>query len=137
MKSQVIKYYQGIHSYYQEKVMSILNSTYNSFSFTIFGIYEQLITLRQERLSIQMYKMIEDLNENQPGVVDDISEIFNNTFTKMIDGTEADYKIIGGWGMEHTLSLPGRLLEHMKLLKVEGDRSFCQAQRDLEQRIAN
>ena len=31
------------------------------------------------------------------------------TFTKMIDGTEADYKIIGGWGMEHTLSLPGRL----------------------------
>ena len=39
------------------------------------------------------------------------------TFTKMTEGTEDDYKIIGGWGIEHTLSLPGRLLEHMKLLK--------------------
>ncbi len=38
-------------------------------------------------------------------------------FTKMIDGTEDDYKIIGAWGMEHTLSLSGRLLEHMSLLK--------------------
>ena len=67
---------------YPEKVMSILNSTYNSFSFTAFGIYEQLMTMRQERLSRQMYKMIEDLNENQPEVVDDISEIFNNPLTK-------------------------------------------------------
>ena len=67
--------------------MSILNSTYISFSFTIFGIYEQFLTLRQERLSSQMYKMMEDLNGNQPGVVNDISEIFNNTLTKidMID----------------------------------------------------
>ena len=63
--------------------MSILNSTYNSFSFTIFGIYEQFLTLRQERLSSQMYKMIKDLNENQSRVVDDISEIFNNTLTKI------------------------------------------------------
>ena len=63
--------------------MSILNSTYISFSFTIFGIYEQLITLTQERLSSQMYKVIKDLNENQPGVVDDISEIFNNSLTKI------------------------------------------------------
>ena len=39
------------------------------------------------------------------------------TFTKMTEGTADDYKIIGGWGIEHTLSLPGRLLEHMKLLK--------------------
>jgi len=31
-------------------------------------------------------------------------------FTKMIDGTEDDYKIIGGWGREHTLSLPGGFL---------------------------
>ena len=62
--------------------MSILNSTYNSFSFTIFGTYEQLITLRQERLSSQKYKMIEDLNENQTRVVDDIDEIFNNPLTK-------------------------------------------------------
>ena len=62
--------------------MSILNSTYNSFSFTIFGTYEQLITLRQERLSNQKYKMIEDLNENQTRVVDDIDEIFNNPLTK-------------------------------------------------------
>ena len=70
--------------------MSILNSTYNFFSFTIFGIYEQFLTLRQERLSSQMYKMIEDLNENQPGVVDDISEIFNNTLTK-IDLIDDDF----------------------------------------------
>ena len=63
--------------------MSILNSTYNSFPLTIFGIYEQLITLRQERLFCQMYKVIEDLNENQPGVVDNISEIFNNPLTKI------------------------------------------------------
>ena len=63
--------------------MSILNSTYNSFSFTIFNIYEQLMTLRQERLSSQMYEMIEDLNENQPGVVDDINEIFKNPLTKI------------------------------------------------------
>jgi hypothetical protein len=62
--------------------MPILNSTYNSFSFTIFGTYEQLITLRQERLSSQTNKMIEDLNENQPGVVDDSNEIFNNPLTK-------------------------------------------------------
>ena len=68
---------------YPEKVMSILNSTYNSFSFTTFGTYEQFMTMRQERLSSQMYEMIEDLNENQPGVVDDISEIFNNTLTKI------------------------------------------------------
>ena len=63
--------------------MSILNSTYNSFSFTTLGIYEQLMTMRQERLSSQMYKMIKDLNENQSRVVDDISEIFNNTLTKI------------------------------------------------------
>ena len=98
MKSLVIKYYQGIHidkvtEKYREKVMSILNSTYNSFSFTTFGIYEQLMTMRQERLSSQMYEMIEDLNENQPGVVDDISEIFNNTLTKidMIDDFSEEF----------------------------------------------
>ena len=70
--------------------MSVLNSTIASFSFTIFGIYEQLITLRQERLSSQMYEMIGDLNENQPGVVDDISEIFNNPLTK-IDLIDDDF----------------------------------------------
>ena len=37
-----------------------------------------------------MYKMIEDLNENQPGVVDGISEIFNNTLTK-IDLIDDDF----------------------------------------------
>ena len=91
MKSQVKEYIiDKVTKKYQEKVMSILNSTYNFFSFTIFGIYEQLMTLRQERLSSQMYKMIEDLNENQPGVVDDISEIFNNTLTK-IDLIDDDF----------------------------------------------
>ena len=87
LKSQVIKYYQGRN--FKKIVMSILNSTYKSFSFTSFGSYEQLITLRQERLPNQMYKIIEDLNENQPRVVDDISEIFNSPLTK-IDQIEED-----------------------------------------------
>ena len=39
------------------------------------------------------------------------------SFTKMVNGTADDYKIIGEWGKDHTLSLSKRLIDHMKLLK--------------------
>lgn len=39
------------------------------------------------------------------------------SFTEMVNGTADDYKIIGEWGKDHTLSLSKRLIEHMKLLK--------------------
>ena len=41
------------------------------------------------------------------------------SFTEMVNGTADDYKIIGEWGKDHTLSLSKRLIDHMKLL--EGD----------------
>jgi len=41
------------------------------------------------------------------------------TFTQMVDGTHEDYQIIGEKGAENTLTLSGRLIEHLRLL--EGD----------------
>ena len=38
-------------------------------------------------------------------------------FTTMIDGVEDDYRIIGEHGRENMLTLSGRLVEHLNLLK--------------------
>ena len=57
--------------------MSILNSTFSNFSSTPFDIHEHLVTLRQARLSIEMYEKINNLIQNQPGLATDVAEIFN------------------------------------------------------------
>ena len=57
--------------------MSVLNSTFYNFSSTPFDIHEHLVTLRQARLSIEMYEKINDLIQNQPGLATNVAEIFN------------------------------------------------------------
>ena len=67
--------------------MHALNSTFVHFPSTPFGIYKHLMTLRQERLSSEMYNKINDLYYNQPELATEVADIFNTPLTQinMID----------------------------------------------------
>ena len=67
--------------------MPALNSTFVHFPSTPFGIYKHLMTLRQERLSFEMYNKINDLYYNQPELATEVADIFNTPLTQinMID----------------------------------------------------
>ena len=73
--------------------MPTLNSMFVHFPSTPFGIYKHLMTLRQERLSSEMYNKINDLYHNQPELATEFADIFNTPLTKinMIDEFAAEF----------------------------------------------
>jgi hypothetical protein len=73
--------------------MPTINSTFTHFPSTPFGIHEHLMTLRQERLSSEMYNKINDLYYNQPGLATEVADIFNTPLAQinMIDDFAAEF----------------------------------------------
>ena len=95
--------------------MTAFNSTFVHFPSTPIGIYEHLMTMRQERLLSEMYNNINDLYYNQPELATEVADIFNTPLTQinMIDDFAAVFDslalkicVVLTTFMEFFLSLP-------------------------------